>query len=108
MLGEKFLEETVTMARTWEEACQAGVPVTAREMEAGPLPELQRQAEAPPWAEAPQGPGISGKQQQQPATRPGPAPWQWGQPGAWAPTAARRPPGRERTALKAKTRIRKR
>ena len=55
-----ILEETVTMAKTWVEACQVGGPVTVREMEAGPLPELQRQAEAPPWPEAPQWPGISG------------------------------------------------
>lgn len=60
MLGGNILEETVTMAKTWVEACQAGGPVTAGEMEAGPLPEAQRQVAPPPWPEAPQRPGISG------------------------------------------------
>jgi len=84
-----------------------GIVVTAGEKKTGP-PEAQRQVKPRLWPELPQWPGVPGRQQQQPDDRPGPALWQWEQPGDGAPVAASRPPGRERTAPKSKARIRKR
>lgn len=48
MLGRNNFEAALTRVGTEGEAGQVGVPVAAREVKAGPLPEPQRQLTLPP------------------------------------------------------------
>ena len=108
MLGGKSFEAAVSTGGSEGEAGQVGAPEQTGEVKAGLLPELQRQLELPPWPELPQWPEVPGTQQPQAADRPAATPRQWGQPEAEAPTAASRPPGRDRTVPRLKSRIRRR
>ena len=106
-MGVSNLAEQTTRSRTREVTCWAGMPVTTGARAAGPL-ELQRQLKPRFWPELSQWPALplGGQHEQGPEWWP--AIWQWGQPGGEGATAASRPPGRDRTAPRLKTRIRRR
>ena len=54
MLGGKSFEEAVTTGGSEGEAGQTGASEVTWKLQAGLLPELQRQLEVPPWPELPQ------------------------------------------------------